>query len=68
VIWASLGRPVPTGEMAAQRVLEEHPTGEHVSWVSNIVIAPKDDGGLRVLRILIKRYIPQIFQFRDMKI
>jgi len=50
VIWASLGRPVPTGEMAAQRVLEEHPTGEHVSWVSNIVIAPKDEWTPRDIR------------------
>lgn len=35
-------------EMIDRGVIEEHPKGEHTPWVSNLVIAPKDDGGLRI--------------------
>ena len=30
-------------DMLSQGVIEEHPKGEHAPWVSNLVIAPKDD-------------------------
>ena len=35
-------------DMLSQGVIEEHPKGEHAPWVSNLVIAPKDDGGIRL--------------------
>lgn len=35
-------------EMLVNDVIEEHPCGEVAPWASNIVIAPKDDGGIRV--------------------
>ena len=35
-------------DMLAQDVIEEHPKGEHAPWVSNMVIAPKDDGDIRI--------------------
>ena len=35
-------------EMMKFGVVEEHPQGEHAPWVSNIVIAPKDDGDIRI--------------------
>ena len=28
--------------------IEEHPHGEQAPWVSNIVVAPKDDGDIRI--------------------
>ena len=36
------------GDMVQQGVIEEHPKGEHAPWVSNVVIAPKDDGDIRI--------------------
>ena len=36
------------GEMLQNDVIEEHPLGEPAPWVSNIVIAPKDDGDIRI--------------------
>ena len=36
------------GEMLSSDVIEEHPNGESAPWVSNNVIAPKDDGDIRV--------------------
>ena len=30
-------------EMMKSDVIEEHPTGQPAPWISNIVIAPKDD-------------------------
>ena len=35
-------------EMIAQGVIEEQPPDEPAPWVSNNVIAPKDDGGIRI--------------------
>ena len=35
-------------EMLDQDVIEEHPTDEPAEWISNVVLAPKDDGTLRV--------------------
>ena len=35
-------------EMLQNDVIEEHPAGEPAPWVSNIVIAPKDDGDIRI--------------------
>ena len=35
-------------EMIESDVIEEHPTGKPAPWVSNIVIAPKDDGEIRI--------------------
>ena len=35
-------------EMMKNDVIEEHPQGEVASWVSNIVIAPKDNGDIRI--------------------
>ena len=35
-------------EMVSYGVIEEHPKGEHAPWVSNIVMAPKDDGDIRI--------------------
>ena len=35
-------------EMVNNDVIEEHPQGEMAPWVSNIVIAPKDDGNIRI--------------------
>ena len=35
-------------EMVNQGVIEEFPKGQHSPWVSNLVIAPKDDGGIRI--------------------
>ena len=35
-------------EMLRSDVIEEHPTGQPAPWVSNIVIAPKDDGDIRI--------------------
>ena len=35
-------------EMARNDVIEEHPSGKIAPWVSNIVIAPKDDGDIRI--------------------
>ena len=35
-------------EMINNHVIEEHPQGEVAPWVSNIVIAPKDDGNIRI--------------------
>ena len=35
-------------EMLSYGVIEEHPKGEHAPWVSNVVIAPKDDGDIRI--------------------
>ena len=35
-------------DMLSQGIIEEHPTGEPAPWTSNLVIDPKDDGGLRV--------------------
>ena len=35
-------------EMSRSDVIEEHPTGQPAPWVSNIVIAPKDDGDIRI--------------------
>lgn len=34
--------------MLKDDVIEPHPVGEHAPWVSNLVIVPKPDGGLRV--------------------
>ena len=34
--------------MLLSGVIEEHPKGERAPWVSNIVIAPKDDGDIRI--------------------
>ena len=34
--------------MAKQGVIEELPASKQAHWVSNIVVAPKDDGGIRV--------------------
>ena len=34
--------------MVENDVIEEHPNGEVAPWVSNIVIAPKDDGDIRI--------------------
>ena len=36
------------GEILSSDVIEEHPNGESAPWVSNNVIAPKDDGDIRV--------------------
>ena len=35
-------------DMISQNVIEELPTGQQTPWISNIVIAPKDDGNIRV--------------------
>ena len=35
-------------EMLRSDVIEEHRTGKPAPWISNIVIAPKDDGDIRV--------------------
>ena len=35
-------------EMILNDVIEEHPVGDQAPWVSNIVIAPKDDGEIRI--------------------
>ena len=35
-------------EMLQSDVIEEHPSGEPAPWASNIVIAPKDDGDIRI--------------------
>ncbi len=35
-------------DMIAQDVIEELPAGQQTPWISNIVIAPKDDGNIRV--------------------
>ena len=35
-------------KMLKSDVIEEHPTGLPAPWVSNIVIAPKDDGDIRI--------------------
>lgn len=35
-------------EMVKQDVIEEHPSAEPAPWVSNIVIAPKSDGSIRM--------------------
>ena len=35
-------------DMIKQDVIEELPTGEQAPWTSNLVIAPKDDGDIRV--------------------
>ena len=35
-------------EMLQNDVIEEHPTGEPAPWSSNVVIAPKDDGDIRI--------------------
>ena len=34
--------------MLQNEVIEEHPSGEPAPWASNIVIAPKDDGDIRI--------------------
>ena len=34
--------------MLSDDIIEEHPPGEPAPWVSNLVIVPKEDGGLRV--------------------
>ena len=34
--------------MLSEGIIEEHPTGEEAPWVSNLVVVPKDDGGIRV--------------------
>ena len=34
-------------EMLKSDVIEEHPTGQPAPWISNIVIAPKDDGDIQ---------------------
>ena len=34
--------------MLQDDVIEEHPSSEQAPWVSNIVIAPKDDGDIRI--------------------
>ena len=34
--------------MLADDIIEEHPSGEEAPWVSNLVVVPKDDGGIRV--------------------
>ena len=35
-------------DMIKQDIIEEHPASEPAPWVSNIVLAPKNDGGVRV--------------------
>ena len=35
-------------DMINQKVIEELPPGQQTPWISNIVIAPKDDGNIRV--------------------
>ena len=35
-------------EMLDNDVIEEHPSSEPTQWISNIVIAPKDDGEIRI--------------------
>ena len=35
-------------EMMKSDVIEEHPTGQPAPWISNIVIAPKDDDDIRI--------------------
>ena len=35
-------------EMIAQDIIEEHPTNEAAPWVSNIVVAPKPNGEIRI--------------------
>ena len=52
-------------EMLSYGVIEEHPKGEHAPLVSNVVIAPKDDGDLQ--KMSIKHGWPQIFQFPGRK-
>ena len=36
------------GHMFHDDIIEEHPSSEPAPWVSNIVIAPKDDGDIRI--------------------
>ena len=35
-------------EMMENDVIEEHPQGEHAPWTSNVVVASKDDGEIRI--------------------
>ena len=35
-------------EMMKNDVIEEHPSGEPAPWTSNVVIAPKEDGDIRI--------------------
>ena len=35
-------------EMLKNDVIEEHPTGQPAPWISNIVIAPKDEDDIRI--------------------
>ena len=35
-------------DMVSQNVIEELPAGQQTPWISNIVIAPKNDGNIRV--------------------
>ena len=34
--------------MLQNEVIGEHPAGEFAPWSSNVVIAPKDDGDIRI--------------------
>ena len=36
-------------EMLRSDVIKEHATGQPAPWISNIVIAPKDDGDIRFM-------------------
>ena len=40
-------------DMVNQNVIEELPAGQQTPWISNIVIAPKDDGNIRVIGVQI---------------
>ena len=35
-------------EMIQQDIVEEHPQDQPVPWVSNVVLTPKPDNGIRV--------------------
>ena len=52
-------------EMIENDVIEEHPQGEQAPWTSNVVVASKDDGEIRITMDAKNVNQTLIFKFSD---